>query len=206
MWPLVERSDGRKFSKSTGEAVWLDPGLTSPYAFYQWFLNVPDADAGGFLRVFTFLPLEEIAELEAAQQADPAARPAQRALAEAVTRIVHGAEGVQTAQRASRILFGDEPFAGLDDRTLADAFESAPSVSLPRARLDAGIELADLMVEAGAARSRGEARRLVQQGGVSVNNRRAADAQAFLGPGDLAGPATIVLRVGKKRYFLARFV
>ena len=205
VWPLVERSDGRKFSKSTGEAVWLDADLTSPYAFYQWFFNVPDADAVRFLRVFTFLPLPDIVALEEEQQRDPSARPAQRALAEEATRIVHGEEGVQTALRASRILFGDEPFAGLDDRTLADAFESAPSLDLPRARLEAGIELADLMVETGAARSRGEARRLVEQGGVSVNNRRAADALDRLGPGDLAGATTIVLRVGKKRYYLARF-
>jgi tyrosyl-tRNA synthetase len=205
VWPLVERSDGRKFSKSTGEAVWLDAGLTSPYAFYQWFFNIPDADAAHFLRLFTFLPLEEIAALEEAQQQDPAARPAQRALAAEATRLVHGAEGLEAAQRASRILFGDEPFAGLDDRTLADAFESAPSVDLPRSRLDTGIELADLLVETGAARSRSEARRLVEQGGVSVNNCRMADASTRVGPAELAGAATIVLRVGKKRYFLARF-
>jgi len=205
VWPLVERSDGTKFSKSTGEAVWLDPELTSPYAFYQWFFNVPDADAAGFLRIFTFLPLEEIAALEAEQRRDPAARVAQRALAEEVTRLVHGEAGLQGAQRASRILFGDEPFADLDDRTLADAFESAPSVDLPRARLETGITLADLLVEAGAARSRGEARRLVDQGGVSLNNRRVEDAAALVGPGDLAGRATVVLRVGKKRHFLARF-
>ncbi len=183
VWPLVERSDGRKFSKSTGEAVWLDAALTSPYAFYQWFFNIPDADAAHFLRLFTFLPMEDIAALEHEQQADPAARPAQRALAAEATRLVHGEEGLQAAQRASRVLFGDEPFTGLDDRTLADAFESAPSVDLPRARLEAGIELADLLVEAGAARSRSEARRLVEQGGVSLNNRRLADASTTGGPG-----------------------
>ncbi|MCU0280234.1 MAG: tyrosine--tRNA ligase [Acidimicrobiia bacterium] len=205
VWPLVERSDGRKFSKSTGEAVWLDPALTSPYAFYQWFFNIPDTDAARFLRLFTFLPMDDIAALEHEQQADPAARPAQRALAVEATRLVHGEEGLQAAQRASRVLFGEEPFSGLDDRTLADAFESAPSVDLPRSRLEAGIELADLLVEAGAARSRSEARRLVEQGGVSLNNRRLADASTRVGPGDLAGAATIVLRVGKKRYFLARF-
>jgi len=205
VWPLVERSDGTKFSKSTGEAVWLDAELTSPYAFYQWFFNVPDADAARFLRIFTFLPLDQIAALDEEQRHHPAARPAQRALAEQVTRIVHGDQGVQAALRATRLLFGDEPFAGLDDRTLADAFESAPSVELPRARLEAGLDLADLMVAAGAVRSRGEARRLVEQGGVSLNNRRAADVFARLGPEDFAGTSTVVLRVGKKRYFLVRF-
>jgi tyrosyl-tRNA synthetase len=205
VWPLVERSDGRKFSKSTGEAVWLDAGLTSPYAFYQWFFNVPDEDAVPFLRLFTFLPLDDVADLEAEQRGNPAARAVQRALAEEVTRVVHGEDGLRTARRASRVLFGDEPFTDLDDRTLADAFDSAPSVDLPRARLEAGITLADLMVEAGAARSRGEARRLVDQGGVSLNNRRMADPGTLLVPGDLAGTATIVLRVGKKRHYLARF-
>jgi len=205
VWPLVERSDGRKFSKSTGEAVWLDAELTSPYAFYQWFLNVPDEDAVGFLKTYSFLPLEDIGALEAEQRSDPAARDVQRTLAAEVTRIVHGEAGLQAAERATRVLFGDEPFVGLDDRTLADAFESAPSVDLPRARLEAGITLADLLVDCGAARSRGQARRLVEQGGVSLNNRRLADAAVLVDTSDLAGAATVVLRVGKKRYFLARF-
>ena len=205
VWPLVERSDGRKFSKSTGEAVWLDAGLTSPYAFYQWFINVPDEDGVRFLKTYTFLPLEDISALAAEQQRDPAAREVQRTLAAEVTRIVHGEAGLQAAERATRVLFGNEPYVGLDDRTLADAFESAPSVDLPRARLEAGMALADLLVECGAARSRGEARRLVEQGGVSVNNRRMADAAAVVGPGDLAGGATVVVRVGKKRHFLAHF-
>ena len=205
VWPLVERSDGRKFSKSTGEAVWLDAALTSPYAFYQWFFNVPDDDAVRFLKTYTFLPLEDIAALEDEQRRDPAARVAQRTLAAEITRITHGDAGLQAAERATRVLFGDEPFSGLDDRTLADAFESAPSVDLPRARLQTGITVADLLVDCGAARSRGEARRLVEQGGVYLNNRRASDAAAPVGPADLAGTATAVVRVGKKRYFLARF-
>jgi tyrosyl-tRNA synthetase len=205
VWPLVERSDGRKFSKSTGEAVWLDAGMTSPYAFYQWFFNVPDDDAVRFLKTYTFLPLEDVAALEAEQRRDPAARAAQRTLAAEITRTVHGDAGLQAAERATRVLFGDEPFSGLDDRTLADAFESAPSVDLPRARLEAGLTVADLLVECGSARSRGEARRLVEQGGVYLNNRRASEAAAAVGPTDLAGTATAVVRVGKKRYFLARF-
>jgi tyrosyl-tRNA synthetase len=205
VWPLVEHSDGRKFSKSTGEAVWLDAGMTSPYAFYQWFLNVPDEDAVRFLKAYTFLSLEEVAAVEAEQRRDPGGRAAQRALAAEITRIVHGEAGLASAERATRVLFGDEPFAGLDDRTLADAFKSAPSVDLSRTRLDAGITVADLLVECGAARSRGEARRLVDQGGVYLNNRRIADSAAPVEGTDLAGTATAVVRIGKKRYFLARF-
>jgi len=206
VWPLIETSDGRKFSKSTGEAVWLDAELTSPYALYQWFVNAADADAVPFLRLFTFLGLDEIDELRAELEKDPAGRVAQRALAEEVTRVVHGADGLASARRATRVLFGDEPFTDLDDRTLADAFESAPSVELPRRRLESGIGLQDLLVETGAARSKSEARRLIAQGGVSVNNRRADDIDGVIGSGDVAATSTVVLRVGKKRYFLARFV
>ena len=205
-WPLVERSDGRKFSKSTGAAVWLAPDETSPYAYYQWFLNVPDADVGRFLKIYSFLDLDQIAELEAETEQDPGARAAHRALAREATRIMHGKDGLAAAERATEILFGEEPFAELEDQTLADAFESAPSVELPRGDLDAGIGLLDLMVHAGAAKSNGEARRLIDQGGVSLNNVRRDDSSAMVTPADLASETTLVLRVGKKRYFLVRFV
>ncbi|MBU1494223.1 MAG: tyrosine--tRNA ligase [Actinobacteria bacterium] len=205
VWPLVERSDGRKFSKSTGSAVWLDAGLTSPYAFYQWFLNVPDDDAGRFLRWFTFLPLDRIADLEAESTEDPAGRAAQRALAEEITRTVHGDEGLEAALAATSVLFGSTRFRGLDDQTLADAFESAPSADLPRSDLEAGMGILSLMTAIGAAASNGEARRLVEQGGVSLNNERIDDPGYVAGVGDLAGATTLVVRVGKKRYYLARF-
>jgi tyrosyl-tRNA synthetase len=204
-WPLVERSDGRKFSKSTGTAVWLAADETSPYAYYQWFLNVPDADVEQFLKFFTFLDLTEIAELVAATQEDPSARIGHRALAREATRIIHGDEGVEVAERASAVLFGSEPFADLDDRTLADAFEGAPSIALPRADLESGIGLLALMVEMGAAASNGEARRLVDQGGVRLNNAPVSESAAVVGASDLASETTLVLRVGKKRYYLARF-
>jgi tyrosyl-tRNA synthetase len=206
VWPLIERSDGKKMSGSTGEAVWLGADDTSPYAYYQWFLNVPDADVAKFLKLFTFLPLEEIAELEAAVQADPSARQAQRTLAREATRIIHGDEGVVVAEQASAILFGDAPFADLDDRTLDDAFEGAPSVELLRSDLEDGIGLLALMVSLGAASSNGEARRLVSQGGVRLNNAALDDPGHEVGPSDLASATTLVLRVGKKRYYLARFI
>lgn len=206
VWPLVERSDGRKFSKSTGEAVWLDPGLTSPYAFYQWFLNTPDADTAGFLRWFTFLPLDTIEELERQSADDPPGRAAQKALATEITRIVHGEEGLEAAVAATGVLFGGERFSGLDDRTLADAFDSAPSVELPRADLDDGIGILSLMTATGAAKSNSEARRLIGQGGASLNNERIDDPDRVIGPGDLASATSLVLRIGKKRYYLARFI
>ena len=205
VWPLVERSDGRKFSKSTGAAVWLDAELTSPYAFYQWFLNVPDADAIGFLKWFTFLPLDRITELEEQMAEDPAGRAAQRVLAQEITGIVHGDEGLEAALTATSVLFGNARFRGLDDQTLADAFDSAPSADLSRRDLEDGIGILNLMTAMGAARSNGEARRLVDQGGVSLNNERIEDVSMTVGVDDLAGASTLVMRVGKKRYFLARF-
>jgi tyrosyl-tRNA synthetase len=206
VWPLLTTADGAKFGKSAGNAVWLDPALTSPYAYYQYWVNAADADVVRFLKLFTFLDLEAIATLEAAHEHDPAARTAHRELAREATRIVHGDEGVEAAERATAVLFGDEPFSGLDDAVLADAFEEAPSVVLPRERLDGvGVGLLELMTAVGASRTNAEARRLVEQGGVRLNNARVDDPRRRLGPDDVAGQTTLVLRVGKKRYYLARF-
>jgi tyrosyl-tRNA synthetase len=205
VWPLVTRSDGRKFSKSDGTAIWLDPEQTSAYAYYQWFVNVPDADVIGFLKLFTFLSLDEIAELERQHDADPAARIAHRTLARETTRIVHGDDGVTAAERATSVLFGDQEFTGLSDEVLADAFGEAPSVELPRGRLDEGLGLLELMTAAGASKSNAEARRLVDQGAVRLNNVVVDDAQRTVTADDLVGATTMVLKVGKKRYFLARF-
>jgi tyrosyl-tRNA synthetase len=204
-WPLIERSDGRKFSKSTGTAIWLGADDTSPYAYYQWFLNIPDADVERFLKIYTFLPLDEIEALMLETTQDPAARSGHRALAREATRIMHGDGAVESVERAAGVLFGDEPFADLDDRTLGEAFESAPSITRPRNELDKGVGLLSLMVDAGAATSNGEARRLVAQGGVSLNNATVDDPARVVGSDDLASETTLVLRVGKKRYFLVRF-
>jgi tyrosyl-tRNA synthetase len=205
VWPLLTTADGAKFGKSAGNAVWLDPEMTSAYAYYQYWLNADDRDVVRFLKLFTFLDLDEIAELEAAHAADPRARTAHRVLAREATRIVHGDAGVAAAEKATAVLFGDEPFVGMEDRVLADAFAEAPTAELARARLDDRIGLLDLLREGGAAASNGEARRLVEQGAVRVNNAPATDPAATVGPDDLASETTIVLRVGKKRYFLVRF-
>jgi len=203
-WPLIERSDGKKFSKSTGTAIWLNVDMTSPYTYYQWFRNVPDDDVVRFLKLYTFLDLDEIAELERAHLADPATRAAHAVLAAEATRIVHGDQGVVEAERATAILFGDEAFADLADATLDAAFEAAPSVTLPRARLGE-IGVLDLLREIGAASSNSEARRLVTGGGIRLNNVPIVDESRVVGPEDLASPTMLVVRVGKKRYHLARF-
>ncbi len=205
-WPLLQRSDGKKFSKSTGEAVWLAADETSPYAYYQWFFNIPDDDSERFLKIFTFLPLEEIDQLTAESRREPSGRAAQRALAREATRIMHGDDGLAAAERPSEILFGDEPFAELDDQTLMDAFEGAPAVALSRADLESEIGLLEVMVEVGAAKSNGEARRLVDQGGVMLNNARVDDPARRIGVADLASETILVIRIGKKRYFTVKFV
>jgi tyrosyl-tRNA synthetase len=204
VWPLLERSDGKKFAKSTGEAIWIAADETSPYAYYQWFLNIADADAGRFLRLFTFLPLSDIEDLEREIEMDPAARTAQRTLAEETTRIVHGDDGLAEAVRATQALFGDQPFEDLDERTLSDAFAGAPTAELASSRI--GLGLLELMVETGAAASNGEARRLIEQGGVRLNNRPVTDAGETVEVANLLNGTTVVLRVGRKRYFLARFI
>ncbi len=205
-WPLLTTSDGAKFGKSAGNAVWLDPVLTSPYAYYQYWLNTHDDDVVRFLKLFTFLELDEIDALAAEHAADPAARAAHRRLAQEATRLAHGDEALAEAERATRVLFGKEPFRGLDDRTLGEAFASAPSVELDRDRLTAGLGLLELMVAVGAAGSNGEARRLVDQGAVRISNEKVDDPGHVVGSDDLASETTLVLRVGKKRYYLARFV
>ena len=163
-------------------------------------------DAPRFLKLFTFLSIEEIAALETEMEADPGARTAQRTLAQEATRIVHGNDGLASALRATEVLFGDEPFVGLDAVTLTDAFREAPSASLPRERLTDGIGILETMVVCGAAGSNGEARRLIDQGGVRLNNTPVTNPTDTLSRDDLLDGSMVVIRVGKKRYHLARFV
>ena len=205
VWPLVEGSDGKKFSKSAGNAPWLEASMTSPYAYYQWWVNIDDRDVERFLKLFTFLDLDEIAGIVAEHEQDPSRRVGQRRLAEESTRIVHGEDGLAAATRATSVLFGDQPYEGLSDEELADAFDEAPTVELTRSRLDRGIGLLELMTEMGASKSNGEARRLVDQGAVRVNNARVEDSAHEVGPDALVGETTLVLQVGKKRHYLARF-
>ncbi|MGA7271938.1 MAG: tyrosine--tRNA ligase [Acidimicrobiia bacterium] len=205
-WPLVEGSDGKKFSKSAGNAPWLDPALTSPFAYYQWWLNTDDRDVGRFLRMFTFLLLDEIEQAVEAHEEDPGSRSGQRLLAEEATRILHGEEGLRAATQATGVLFGDTPVTNLDDATLAMAFEQAPTLEIERVSLQGGMGLLDLMTAVGAAKSNGEARRLVEQGAVRINEDEVKDSTRTVGTQDLATKSALVLRVGKKRQYLIRLV
>jgi tyrosyl-tRNA synthetase len=203
--PLLTKSDGSKMGKTESGTVWLSPARTSPYAFYQYWINVDDADAGKCLRFLTELEREEIEALDAARAADPARRESQRRLAEELTRLVHGPTGLATAQRATEIFFGAE-ISELSDGQLGEIFADVPSRELPRSHLGGdGLNVIDALVEAGLAKSKGDARRTIEQGGAYVNNRRIEGLDIQLGTGDLASQSVMVLRSGKKKYALLRF-
>jgi tyrosyl-tRNA synthetase len=203
--PLLTKSDGSKMGKTESGALWLSPEKTSPYQFYQYWINVDDADSGKCLRFFTDLSREEIESLDAARSTNPAARESQRRLAEEITRLVHGEAGLSKAQRASQVLFGAE-ITQLSDAELREIFADVPSQELPRSSLEApGLGIVDALVRAGLAKSNGEARRTLEQGGVYVNNFRVDSLERRLTTGDLASETVIVLRSGKKKYALLRF-
>ena len=202
-WPLVTRSDGAKMGKTAQGAVWLDPNRTSPYAFYQWFINVPDADAVHFLKIYTELRRQKIEDLEALVKKEPQKREAQRTLARELTLLVHGEEGLRAAERASEALFGGD-LEGLSEAELLEIFADVPSKELPRARLDV-LTAGDALIEGGLAKSKSEARRLIEGGGASVGSRRVGDPDERLVAGDLAPGEIMVLRAGKSRFALLRF-
>jgi tyrosyl-tRNA synthetase len=203
-FPLVCDSAGRKFGKSEGNAVYLDSRLTSCYAFYQFFLRVADAEAGKLLKVFSFLPLSEIAELEEATRKAPESRAAQTRLAEEVTRLTHGEDGLRLAQKASAALFG-EAMDGLRAEDLLAVFADVPSSEMPLASLR-GASVLDVAAGSGLCRSKGEARRLIESGGFYVNNRRVSGVDARVAPQDVIGDRLVVLRSGRKTYRLVKAV
>ncbi len=168
-------------------------------------INLDDADVGRCLRYFTDLGKREIDALTAEHQADPGRRRAQRRLAEELTRLVHGQQGLRAAERATEVFFGAE-ISELDDRQLAAIFADVPSKELARAKLDGGLPIIDALVQSGLCKNKSEARRIITQGGAYVNNRRVESLDARLDRNHLAGETTIVLRTGKKNYALLRFV
>ncbi|MCM2255972.1 MAG: tyrosine--tRNA ligase [Vicinamibacteria bacterium] len=199
--PLVTKSDGAKFGKSETGNVWLDPTLTRPFAFYQFWLNTDDADVARYLRYFTFLPLPRIAELEAAAQQDPARREAQRALAVEVTRLVHGEGAVASAQRASAVLFEGADLRTLSADELQDAFAEAPRSTLSRDALGTPqAQLVAVVAGAGLEPSKGRARAAVEQGAIAVNGQVEKAADRVLAADDLLPGDFVVLRRGKKTY------
>jgi len=202
--PLLLKSDGQKMGKTEKGAVYLSAARTSPYAFYQYWINVADADTGGSLRFLTELSHEEIEALDASRANQPHLRESQKRLAEHLTRLVHGDDGLIAARKATDIFFGAE-IEKLTDAQLGDIFADVPSVTLSHDRLSGdGLPLVDALVEAGLAKSKGDARRTIEQGGAYVNNRTRTDVNTKLTPADLASESVMVLRSGKKKYALVR--
>jgi tyrosyl-tRNA synthetase len=202
--PLLLDSKGEKMGKTAaGTRVWLDPELTSPYAFYQYWLNVADEDVERLLRMLSPRPLGELAEVAARHRENPSERRAQRLLAEDVTTFVHGADATCRAVKASAVMFGGS-LEGLRDADLQPLLGDVPASELSRAELEAGVGLVELLVRTGLGASKGAARRLVGQGGVYVNNVRTTDEGAVLGAKALGTETMIVLRSGKKSYHVVR--
>ena len=192
--PLITKADGTKFGKTEGRAVWMSAELTSPYAFYQFWINAEDAKVVDYLKVFTFRGQDEIEELAEAVRSRPATREAQRALATDITTLVHGADAARRVTEASQALFGRGELQSLDEATLRDALAEVPTAT--RAREDH--QVADLLVATGLAPTRSAARRTLSEGGAYVNNRKADGETATAGVGDLLHDRWLVLRRGRR--------
>ena len=195
--PLIMTAAGTKFGKTEAGAVWLDATRTSPFRFYQFWLNVDDRDVMSYLKYLTFRTQEQIAELALETQEHPERRAAQRELAREVTTLVHGPDHVIRAERAASVLFGGSLAEATVDEILM-VFDDAPSISLSGSSLEGGIGAADLAVRAGLAASKGEAGRLIKQGGLYVNDRRLTDERGQITMADAIGGSVIVLRKGQR--------
>lgn len=199
--PLITTSNGAKFGKSEGNALWLDPEMTTPYEMYQYWINTDDRDVGHYLKVFTFLPLDEIAELEQGQAANPSSRVGQRRLAFEITKLIHGEATATAVAAASNVLFGGG-VDGLTPDVLPHLASAAPTFRVSTVALAQGLPLLDALVASGAQPSKGAARRLLQQGGVYVNDRRVTDPETTLTRDEALLGRAILLRTGKNKYHL----
>lgn len=200
-FPLISTTRGEKFGKSAGNAVWLDPRRTSPFKFYQYWLQVDDADVERFLKLFTFCPLPDIAETCARHRQRPEDRIAQRLLASEMTRLVHGTDGLASAERATAALFGGA-VQDLSSHELLDVFSEVPTGTFPGKELASGVSIADFLVRAGVAASKAGARRLLEQGALNLNGTRVTDSTQRVTTTDLLAGGFILIRTGKRRHFL----
>ncbi len=201
VFPLVESSSGVKFGKTEEGTVWLDAERTSPYRFYQFWLNTEDGDVVSYLKRFTLLDRAEVDELAHAVAEHPHRREAQRRLAAEMTGVVHGSDGLDRAERASRVLFGGT-LEGLGAADIEEIFADVPSTKVARSALGDGVELAVVMADAGMTNSRGEARRLIRGGGVYLNGERVADMGVAVGQSDPIEDRFVLVRIGKKRHLV----
>jgi len=200
-FPLLTTSTGKKFGKTEEGAVWLDADLTSPYQMYQYWMQTPDADVVGYLKLFTFLDHPAISELAQEAAAKPEAREAQRTLAAECTRVVHGDEAVRAVEQATRILFGATDIVP-DSATISMLAREMPSSEISLLDLEAGVALLDFLVRTKLAESKGAARKLIEGGGVYLNNKRAGSDKKTVSTADIEWPGAILARSGKKSYHL----
>jgi tyrosyl-tRNA synthetase len=203
VWPLMTTAAGTKFGKTEAGTIWLDPALTSPFRFYQFWLNTDDRDVVKYLKFFTWLDRASIESLGACVSSAPEQREAQRTLAREVTTLVHGGEEAAGAERASAVLFG----SSLKDAAAADiltVFDEVPAIDLSRAVLAGGVSIVETVVRAGLAASKGEATRLIRQGGLYVNDMRVDDERGRLTVAEAIEGRVIVLRKGQRERRLVR--
>lgn len=204
--PLITKADGGKFGKTESGNVWLDRRYTSPYKFYQFWLNVSDVDAAKYIKIFTDLDQEEINALTVEQEAAPHLRPLQKRLAKEITIMVHSVEDYEAAVEASNILFGgatSEALKKLDEDTLLAVFDGVPRFEISRDELSAGVKASDLFTEKAAVfASKGEMRKLVQSGGVSLNKEKLTEADAMITTDFLLDDKYLLVQRGKKNYYL----
>jgi len=208
--PLITKADGNKFGKTEEGNVWLDPKLTSPYKFYQFWLNVSDEDAEKYMKIFTMLPQGEIESLTEQHREEPHRRTLQLRLAKEVTVMVHSEEDYHTAVAASKILFGKattDELKNLDEKTFLSVFEGVPMFDIERTKMDAGINVLDLLaVETQVFPSKGELRRLIKGGGVSINKEKIPNEEISVTSDRLLNDKYILIQKGKKNYFLIKTI
>jgi tyrosyl-tRNA synthetase len=203
-FPLITTATGQKLGKTEEGAIYLDPELTSPYEFYQYWINTDDRDVVKYLKWFTFLPLSEIDRLAESTQKEPEKRDAHRTLAYEVTRFVHGEEQADVAVKTSEVLFGQE-ISHVSDEMLEAIFRDVPSTEMLWKDLESGISIVDAMVQCGMSKGRSAARRLINGGGMYLNNKRVTDTEFVITRDALASAHIAVLRSGKKNYHLLKF-
>lgn len=204
-WPLMTKSDGKKFGKTESGNIWLDPKRTSPYKFYQFWLNTTDADAEKYIKIFTILPPAEIDTLIERHRENPGLRELQKVLAKEITILIHGEEAYNSALEASNILFGKataDSLRKLDEDTLLAVFEGVPQFNISKDDLNAGIGIVDFLAEkTSILNSKGEARRALKANGISINKEKVTE-ELIINPGNLIGDKYILAQSGKKNYFL----
>lgn len=206
--PLLKKADGGKFGKTESGNIWLDREKTSPYQFYQYWLNVSDEDARNLIRIFTFLPLAEIDALLAEHDLAPHTRALQKKLASEITVMVHSREDLEFAQQASNILFGKDTtdaLMSLNERQLLEVMEGVPQVAFPKKEVEEGTDLIQFLADTGIFSSKGEARKMLQAGGVSINKSKTGVEETVLNAAHLLNDKYILIQKGKKQYYLAVF-